>query len=73
MNLFKTLLATLAMSLPLLAAAPMASAQVSMSDEAGGAFRGTKKVAIAQFGVEFYTQLMAVGRSGGNTPGNCRP
>lgn len=44
-----------------------ASAQVSIDNEAGSSFKGTKRVAIAQFGIEYYTQLMAVGRSGGNT------
>ncbi len=48
--------------------AHVAAAQsISIDNEAGSSFKGTKRVAIAQFGVEFYTQLTAVGRSGGNT------
>lgn len=44
-----------------------ANAQVSINDEAGSSFKGTKRVAIAQFGIEYYSQLTVVGRSGGNT------
>lgn len=44
-----------------------AEAQVSIDNEAGSSFKGTKRVAIGQFGVEFYSQLTVVGRSGGNT------
>ncbi|MDO8310797.1 MAG: hypothetical protein Q7T25_02535 [Sideroxyarcus sp.] len=50
-----------------LLAAQSAYAQVAIDNEAGSSFKGTKRVAIAQFGIEYYTQLMAVGRSGGNT------
>ncbi|NEX63729.1 SurA N-terminal domain-containing protein [Noviherbaspirillum galbum] len=45
----------------------VSTAQVSIDNEAGSSFNGTKRVAIAQFGIEYYTQLTLVGRSGGNT------
>lgn len=51
----------------LLLVTQLASAEVVIDNEAGSSFKGTKRVAIAQFGIEYYTQLMAVGRSGGNT------
>jgi hypothetical protein len=44
-----------------------ALARASIDNEAGGSFKGAKRVAIAQFGVEYYTQLTVVARSGGNT------
>lgn len=51
----------------LLVSATVWGQSVSIDSEAGDAFKGSKRVAIAQFGVECYTQLTAVGRSGGNT------
>lgn len=51
----------------MLLAAQGALAQVSLDNESGSSFKGTRRVAISQFGVEFYTQLTVVGRSGGNT------
>lgn len=53
--------------LALLLASGAASAQVAIDDEAGSSFKGSKRVVIAQFGVEYYTQLTVIGRSGGNT------
>ena len=40
---------------------------VSIDNEAGSSFKAAKRVAISQFGVEFYTQVVGIGRSGGNT------
>ena len=37
----------------------------SIGDDKASAFKGTQKVAIAEFGVEFYTQIHAEGRQGG--------
>lgn len=54
-------------SITLLMAMSAFAQEVSLDNEAGSSFKGTKRVVIAQFGVEFYTQLAAVGRSGGNT------
>lgn len=36
-----------------------------IGDDKSSAFKGTQKVAIAEFGVEFYTQIHAEGRQGG--------
>lgn len=55
------------LGLAMLMAGQGALAQVALDNESGSSFKGTKRVAISQFGVEFYTQLTVVGRSGGNT------
>jgi len=56
------------LALTTLCAGGSAMAQtVSVDNEAGSAFKGAKRVVISQFGVEFYTQLVAIGRAGGNT------
>ncbi|MDL2354257.1 MAG: hypothetical protein QFF03_03255 [Pseudomonadota bacterium] len=55
--------AALALSLAL----PLVAAAQTVDSEAGVSFKGTRRVAISQFGIEFYTQLLALGRSGGNT------
>lgn len=48
---------------PLLAIAPLLHAAV-VGDDKASAIKGHQKVAIAEFGVEFYTQLHAEGRGG---------
>ncbi len=55
-------LAAVALLLPTFA---FADAAPSIGDDKASAFKGSPKVAIAEFGVEFYTQLHAEGRQGG--------
>lgn len=56
-----------AASIFFLLAASSFSQTVSIANEAGSSFKAAKRVVISQFGVEFYTQFVGIGRSGGNT------
>lgn len=49
----------------LLPALALAGAEPSLGDDKASAFKGSQKVAITEFGVEFYTQIHAEGRQGG--------
>jgi len=55
-------LAAVVVLLPMLA---LADASPSIGDDKASAFKGSARVAIAEFGVEFYTQIHAEGRQGG--------